>query len=69
MKTKKGHILPKSTLTLTQSGLLTVLLQHQRRKAMEMAKRRAHREQLRLTFWSNLNWLWHAFTVRKGGTA
>ena len=69
MKTRKSHILPKSTLTLTQSGLLTVLLQHQRRKAMEMAQRRAHREQLRLTFWSNLTGLWHALTVRKGGTA
>jgi hypothetical protein len=54
--------------TLTQSGLLAMLLQHQRRKAMEIAQRRAHREQLRVTFWSNLTWLWHALTVRKGGT-
>ena len=54
--------------TLTQSGLLAVLLQRQRRKALEMARRRAHREQLRVTFWSNLAWLWHALTVRKGGT-
>ena len=54
--------------TLTQSGLLAVLLQHQRRKAMEMAKRRAHREQLRVTFWSNLTWLWHVLTVHKRGT-
>lgn len=69
MKTKKGHILPKSTLTLTQSGLLTVLLQHQRRKAMEMAQRRTHREQMRLTFWGSLTGVWHALTVRKGGTA
>jgi hypothetical protein len=56
-----------STLTLTQSGLLGILLQYQRRKAMEMARRRAHREQLRSTFSSNLTWLWHALTVRKGG--
>ena len=54
--------------TLTQSGLLAALLQHQRRKAMEMAQRRAHREQLRVTFWNNLTWLWHALTVHKGGT-
>jgi hypothetical protein len=33
---------------------------------MEMAQRRAHREQLRVTFSSNLTWLWHSLTVRKG---
>jgi hypothetical protein len=53
--------------TLTQSGLLAMLLQHQHRKAIEMARRRAQREQLRVTFWSNLTWLWHALIVRKGG--
>ena len=57
----------ESTLTLTQSGLLAMLLQYQRRKAMEMARRRAHREQLRSTVSSNLVWLWHALTLRKGG--
>ena len=48
----------KSTLTLTQSGLLAVLLEHQRRKVIEMAQRRAHREQLRAAFWSALTTLW-----------
>ena len=37
----------KSTLTLTQSGLLALLLEHQRRKAIELARRRAQREHLR----------------------
>jgi hypothetical protein len=59
--------LRKKESTLTQSGLLAMLLQHQRRKAMEMARRRASREELRVTFWSNLTWLWHALTVHKGG--
>ena len=48
----------KSTLTLTQSGLLAVLLEHQRRKVIEMARRRAHREQLRAAFWSAFTKLW-----------
>ncbi|PYJ19471.1 MAG: hypothetical protein DME92_12350 [Verrucomicrobia bacterium] len=44
----------KSTPTLTQSGLLAVLLEHQRRKVIELARRRAHREQVRAAFWSIL---------------
>jgi hypothetical protein len=48
----------KSTLTLTQSGLLAVLLEHQRRKVVEMARRRAHREQRRAAFWSAFTRLW-----------
>ena len=46
------QIKEKSTLTLTQSGLLAVLLEHQRRKVIEMGRRGAHREQLRAAFWS-----------------
>jgi hypothetical protein len=42
----------KPTLTLTQSGLLAVLLQRQHQKVIELAERRAHREQLRAAFWS-----------------
>jgi len=48
----------KSTLTLTQSGLLAVLLEHQRRKVIEMGRRRSHREQLRTAFWSAFTKLW-----------
>jgi len=47
----------KSTLTLTQSGLLAVLLQRQRYKVIELARRRAHRKQARAAFRSTLNWL------------
>jgi len=48
----------KSTLTLTQSGLLAVLLEHQRRNVIEMGRRRAHRDQVRAAFWSAFTKLW-----------
>ena len=40
--------------TLTQSGLLAVLLQRQRYKMTHLVQRRAHRKQLRAAFWSTL---------------
>jgi len=46
----------KSTPTLTQSGLLAVLLQRQRYKVIELARRRAHRQQACGVFRSTLNW-------------
>jgi hypothetical protein len=54
---------PTATLTLTQSGLLAVLLEHQRYKAIQLAWRRAHRERMRAAFWRTLVWP-HARTVR-----
>jgi hypothetical protein len=48
----------KSTLTLTQSGMLALLLEQQRRKVIEMARRRAHRQQLRAAVWSAFTMLW-----------
>jgi hypothetical protein len=57
IKMRKSHILAKSTPTLTQSGLLAVLLQRQRDKVIELAERRAHRSQSRSTFSSVLTWL------------
>jgi hypothetical protein len=42
------------TLTLTQSGLLAVLLQRQRYAVIELARRRAHRQHMRAAFWSAL---------------
>ena len=48
----------KSTLTLTQSGMLAALLEHQQCKVIENAQRRARREQLRAAFWSILTRLW-----------
>jgi hypothetical protein len=57
MKTRKSHILAKSTPTLTQSGLLAVLLQRQHDKVIELAERRADRSQSRTAFSSALTWL------------
>jgi hypothetical protein len=39
MKKRKNYVMT-STATLTQSGLLAVLLQRQRRKVIELARRR-----------------------------
>src|SRR5262245_53960295 len=69
MKTRKSHILAKSTPTLTQSGLLAVLLQRQRHKVIELAERRAHRSQMRSAFSSALTWLFgRSFHRGVGGT-
>ncbi len=56
LKTNRNHI-GRSTATLTQSGLLAELLQHQRRRAIELTRRRAQREQIRELFGSSLTWL------------
>ena len=57
MKTRKSHVLSKSTPTLTQSGLLAVLLQRQHDKVIELAELRAHRRQMRSVLSSALTWL------------
>ena len=57
MKMKKSHVLAKSTPTLTQSGLLAVLLQRQRQQVIELAERRARRNQSRIAFSSAVTWL------------
>jgi hypothetical protein len=57
MKMSKSHVVSKSTPTLTQSGLLAVLLQRQHDKVIELAQRRAHRGQKRSAFSSALTWL------------
>jgi hypothetical protein len=41
MKNRKNYVMTKSNLTLTQSGLLAVLLQRQRHKVIELPQRRA----------------------------
>jgi hypothetical protein len=56
MKNRKNYI-ARSTATLTQSGLLAALLQHQRRKVIELRQRRAEREQMRGLFRNSLTWL------------
>ncbi len=54
----------KSTPTLTQSGLLAVLLQRQR-YVSHLARRRAHRKHLHTTVWSGLTSAWRAFRSPK----
>ena len=53
----------KLTPTLTQSGLLAVLLQRQRYKIRQLAWRRAQRKHMRAALWSALTWPWRALTA------
>ena len=46
----------KSTPTLTQSGLLAVLLQRQRYRVFQLARRSAHRKRVQTAFWNMLTW-------------
>jgi hypothetical protein len=64
MKNRKNYVMTKSNLTLTQSGLLAVLLQRQRHKVIELAQRRPHGRQVRALFWSTLTRPWRALTGR-----
>jgi hypothetical protein len=52
------------TLTLTQSGLLAVLLQRQRYAVIQLAQRHAHRQYLCSAFWKTLTWPFRALTAR-----
>ena len=54
----------KSTMTLTQSGLLPVLLQRQHYKVIQLARRSARRKRVRAAFWNTLTWLRRALTAR-----
>ena len=62
---RKNYVMTKSTptLTLTQSGLLAVLLQRQRYAVIELAWRRARRQHMRAAFWKTLTWPWRALTA------
>lgn len=53
----------KLTPTLTQSGLLAVLLQRQRYKIRRLAWRRAQRKQVCAALWRTLTWPWRALTA------
>jgi hypothetical protein len=53
----------KLTPTLTQSGLLAVLLKRQRDKISQLAWRRGQRKHMRAAFWSTLTWPWRALTA------
>jgi hypothetical protein len=63
MKNKRDYVMTKSNLTLTQTGLLAVLLQRQR-YIIQLARRRAHGSKVRAPFWSSLTRRWRAFTAR-----
>jgi hypothetical protein len=53
MKNKRNYI-ARSTLTLTQSGLLAELLRCERRKVIELTQRHTHRQQGRGFFGNSL---------------
>ena len=53
----------KLTPTLTQSGLLAVLLQRQSYKIRQLAWRRAERKHMRDVLWTTLTWPWRALTA------
>ena len=53
----------KLTPTLTQSGLLAVLLQCQRYKISQLGWRRAQRKHMRAALWITLTWPWRALTA------
>ena len=53
----------KLTPTLTQSGLLAVLLQRQRYKRSQLAGRRAQHKHMRAALWSTFTWPWRALTA------
>ena len=55
----------KSTQTLTQSGMLAVLLQRQRYKVFQLARRSAHRKRVRAALLEfTLTWSRSAFTAK-----
>jgi hypothetical protein len=67
MKNRKDYVMAPSNQTLTQSGLLALLLQRQHRKVIELARRRAHREQIHTAFGITRDWLSaHAHSIIAG---
>ena len=56
------RITRKLTPTLTQSGLLAVLLQRQRYKVIQLAQRRAHPSYMR-ALWNTFTWPYRALTA------
>ena len=64
MKNRKDYVMTKSNLTLTHSGLLAVLLQRQHYKIIQLARRRAQRNQVRAPFWGTLPRRWRVLTAR-----
>jgi hypothetical protein len=58
------RVLPPGAIpTLTQSGLLAVLLERQRYKAVQSAWRHVRCEKMRAVFWRTLTWPLHVRTA------
>ena len=55
MKNKNDYVITKSNLTLTESGMLALLLERQHSKVNELARRRGHREHLRSALSATVN--------------
>jgi hypothetical protein len=55
----------RSVQTLTQSGLLAVLLQRQRHKVFQLARQSAHRKRVHAAFWNTLTRARLAFAAPK----
>jgi len=55
----------KSVQTLTQSGLLEVLLQPQRHKVFQLARQSAHRKRVHTAVWNTLTRARLAFAAPK----
>ena len=53
----------KSTSTLTQSGMLAVLLQRQRSEVIRLTQRRAHRKHMHAVLWNTFTWPYRALTA------
>ena len=51
------------TPTLTQSGLLAVLLQRQRYAVIQLARRRARRKHMRAALWNTFTWPYRTLTA------
>ncbi len=52
------------TATLTQNGLLAVLLKRQGFKVIQLARRRAYRKHMRAAIWNTLTWPYRALTAQ-----
>jgi hypothetical protein len=51
---RRELVMTKSIQTLTQSGMLAVLLQRQRYKVFQLARQSAHRKRVHGAFWNTL---------------
>jgi hypothetical protein len=65
MKNRKHYFVTKRNPTLTQSGLLAVLLQRQRYRVFQLARHSANRKRVHAAFWNTLTWARRAITAPK----